>query len=450
MRFKALLQAKADTFKAMQAAREKVASAKTEADKSAARLEFTTLETQFDGILEDLKAEERLQEVERGMVAQSDAAAAVTARVAAAAGIQPATGIQMGRDNAQDDPKKGFRSHTEFLGKVMESSRYGRTDARLEPLRIKAAAGSDENSGNEGQFGAFLVPMGFSPTLLQVTPEDDPTAPLCTQVPMSNPMITIPARTDKDHTTSVSGGLVVTRKRETIAATSARMSLEQVALHANSAFGLSYATEEILVDSPISFVAIISAGFRDQFSAFLFNERLNGSGSGEPLGVMNSPCLVSVAKQTGQAAKTIVTENIDAMVAACWKYGRAIWLGNHDTFPQLQGLTRSVGTGGSIVNYLTYDPNGNAMLLGRPLFLSEYPQACGTVGDLVLGVWSEYLHGTYQPLESAESIHVRFETHERTFKFWLRDDGQPWWKAALKPKRGANNLSPFVVLATRA
>lgn len=443
MRLKALLQAKADTFKAMQVARDKVAAATTEEDKTASRLEFKALETKFDGILEDLKSEEKLQEIERGMQAQADATATETARATAAARVQ------MGRDLTLDDPKKGFRTQNEFLGKVMDSGQGRRTDARLEPLRVTAAAGSDEQSGNEGQYGAFLVPMGFSPTLLQLTPEDDPTAALVTPVPMSNPIVNIPARTDKDHTTSVTGGLVVTRKRETVAGTSARMSIEQVSLHANSVFGLSYSTEEILTDSPISFIAILSAGFRDQFASHLFNERLNGLGGGEPLGVLQSPCLVSVAKQTGQVTKTIVTENIDNMVAACWKYGRAIWLANHDTFPALQGLTRSVGVGGALVNYLTYDPNGQAMLLGRPLYFSEYPATLGTVGDLILGVWSEVLHGTYQPLESAESIHVRFETHERTFKFWLRDDSQPWWKAALKPKRGANNLSPFVALATR-
>jgi HK97 family phage major capsid protein len=443
-RYKSLLQAKADTFEKMKAIRTKLDDATlSDEDKTKLKADFKGLEAKFDGITEDLTAEQRFQERDREMQAVDDAAQAATRRAESAARVE------VGRNRSEDDPKKGFKSHREYLQKVMEAGRTGRVDARLEPLKVKAAAGSDEQSGNEGQFGAFLVPMGFSPTLLQLTPEDDPTASLVTPIPMSNPIVSIPARTDKDHTTSVTGGLIVTRKRETVAATAARMQMEQVALHANSIFGLSYATEEILVDSPISFIAILAAGFKDQFSSHLFNERLNGNGQGEPLGVMNSPCVVSVAKETGQITKTIVTENVDKMVAACWKYGRAIWLANHDTFPSLQGLTRSVGVGGSLVNYLTYDPNGNAMLLGRPIYFSEYPATLGTVGDLILGVWSEYLHGTYQPLESAESIHVRFETHERTFKFWLRDDGQPWWKASLKPKRGASNLSPFVTLATR-
>jgi HK97 family phage major capsid protein len=442
-RYKFLVQAHADTLKEIASIRDTITrEARVMTDDE--RTKVKALDAKLDTILEDLAIEKKAQDRERGMRAVDDANAA-TARAAEATAR-----VEVGRDNALDDPKKGFKSNQEFMRKVMDASlRPDRIDARLKPLQVKAAAGSDEQSGNEGQFGAFLVPMGFSPTLLQLTPEDDPTASLVTPIPMSLPTVTLPARTDKDHTTSVTGGLIVTRKRETIAATSARMQLEQVTLHANAVFGLSYSTEEILVDSPISFVAILTAGFRDQFTSHLFNERLNGLGQGEPLGALKSPCVVSVAKETGQATKTIVTENIDKMVAACWRYGRAIWLANHDTFPSLMGLTRSVGVGGSLVNYLTYDPNGQAMLLGRPIYFSEYPATIGTVGDLVLGVWSEYLHGTYQPLESAESIHVRFETHERTFKFWLRDDGQPWWKASLTPKRGASNLSPFVTLATR-
>lgn len=441
-RLRVLQQAHADTMRDMKAIRDLITkeSRVMTADE---RTKVKGFEQQLDDIAEETILEKKSQDRERAMRTADDAAVSATRTAEGNARIE------MGRNNHLDDPKKGFKSNAEFMQKVMESGLGKRTDARLEPLRVQAAVGSDEASGNEGQFGAFLVPMGFSPTLLQLTPEDDPTASLVTPLPMSLPTVSIPARTDKDHTTSVTGGLVVTRKRETIAGTSARMQLEQVALHANTVFGLSYSTEEILVDSPISFVAILSAGFRDQFASHLFNERINGLGGGEPLGVLNSGCLVSVAKETGQPTKTILTENIDKMVASSWRYGRAIWLGNHDTFPALQGLTRSVGVGGSLVNYLTYDPNGQAMLLGRPIYFSEYPATLGTVGDLILGVWSEVLHGTYQPLESAESIHVRFETHERTFKFWLRDDSQPWWKVPLTPKRGANKLSPFVALATR-
>ena len=53
-------------------------------------------------------------------------------------------------------------------------------------------------------------------------------------------------------------------------------------------------------------------------------------------------------------------------------------------------------------------------------------------------------------IQSAESVHVRFENHERTFKLWTRNCGAPWWRSALTPNKGANSLSPIVLLAARA
>ena len=88
------------------------------------------------------------------------------------------------------------------------------------------------------------------------------------------------------------------------------------------------------------------------------------------------------------------------------------------------------------------------MLLGRPVFFTEFAETKGTKGDLILGTWKEYIEGTYQTEQRAESIHVRFLEHERVFKFWLRNAGAPWWSAALTPKKGADSLSPFVVIAT--
>ena len=45
---------------------------------------------------------------------------------------------------------------------------------------------------------------------------------------------------------------------------------------------------------------------------------------------------------------------------------------------------------------------------------------------------------------------MRFLNHERTFKFWLENDGQSWWRSPLTPKESSETLSPIVVLQERA
>jgi HK97 family phage major capsid protein len=321
----------------------------------------------------------------------------------------------------------------------------GRESEQLHYLKIRSAAGADEQSTFSDPYGGYLVPIGFSPTMLQVDPEADPTMGRTTQVPMSVPQLSIPARVDKDHSSSVSGGLRVYRRAEADTVTASRMQMELISLRANPLMGLSYASEELLSDSPTSFVAIISAGFKDEFDSKVLDERLNGTRVGEFLGLMKSPALISV---TRAVANEISYVDILTMMSRCWGYRNAVWLCNHDTIPQLGQLNLQVGAGGSAIFVQSATQEIPSILMGKPLFFSEYLQTLGTVGDMLCVNWSQYLEATYQPLQSAESIHVRFAQNERAFRFTMRNDGAPWWRSPLTPRHSANTLSPYVALAT--
>lgn len=361
-----------------------------------------------------------------------------------------------------DSPSRGFKSPREFFAAVRDVTiRRAKMDDRLARLRVssdfRAAAGTDEQQGSTNAYGGFLVPEAFSPNLKALSPEIDPLSSRVMPVPMEAPTVKVPARVDKNHATSVSGGLRFYRRTETVAATTSRMEMELIRLTAEPLTGASFATEEILQDSALSFVALLERGFRDELPAKLMDERINGSGSsGEFLGVLNAtdaagtgPTL-SIAKETGQAAATINYTNIRKMRAKCWNYANAIWLANHDALVELTGLSHVVGVGGAPVWQTSAREGEPETLLGRPIVFTEFCKTVGTVGDILLGVWSEYLEGTYSPLEMAESVHVRFLEHERCFKFNLRNCGAPWWRSALTPKNSTSKLSPFVVLATRA
>jgi HK97 family phage major capsid protein len=354
------------------------------------------------------------------------------------------SGLEVGADLAASQL---YRTPREFLLEVIEAGQ-GRMSERLRPM---AAAGSDEQGTYADQYGGFLVPETFLPQLLTTDFDGDPTAGRTQQIPMATPTVRIPARVDKDHSSgSVSGGFTVARRIETAAATASRQSYELISMVANNLFGLAYATEEILTDSAVSFAALLQAGFRDQFASHLLDEKLRGTGVGEFEGILNTPSLVSVAKEGGQSADTIVYENVIKMRARCWGYANAFWLANHDTYPQLAQMSMDIGTGGSAVWQPSVVPDRPDMLLGRPIVFSEYAETLGDKGDLILANWSQYLEGTYQGMQQAASIHVRFLNHEQTFKFWMRNDGRSWWRTALTPRKGASTLSPFVTLDARA
>lgn len=401
-------------------------------------------------------------------------------------GVIGGAGITDVKTRAEDDPRRGFHSHNEFIGCVLAAAglrnREDVADERLRmlavgnggdkssseiafmlprawtPRGLQATVGSDEQGGYDYGRGGAAVPVTFLPGMLQLGFEGDPTVGRTRGVPMETPIVSLLARVDKDHSSSVSGGFTVTRRPETVDITASRTEMERVKLEASGLFGLAYATEELLTDSPMSFIAIIDAGFRDQFAHHLLNEKLRGMGGDQYLGILTALAGSSLGPTiaiTRDTSSDVKANDVVAMRARCWGYGNAIWIANHDCYPSVSKLAHVITDGGAtpvgagaITLYQTsLREDRPDMLLGRPIFYSEYASTLGSAGDLVLGNWSEFLEGLYQPLQSAESVHVRFVQHERTFKFWVRNAGAPWWRSALTPFQSTSTLSPFVVIA---
>ena len=438
------------TIAELLAAREqKLQAAKTLRDAAGANMTEEQAK-QVDALLaeaEDFKTQADKLKADADRIARLDAALADVP----ASPIPAGAGHHVQIEDKKSDPMFGFKAPADFLLAVVKHGRNeGRglkVDQRLAPLM--AVVGSDEQSGANDAYGGFLVPETLAPGLLSIPAELDPMAAMTQKVPMASPIVKINARVDKNHSKSVSGGLIVYRREQAESVTAKRMEAEQIQLNAHSLMGLSYATEEILVDSPVSFAALLEAGFRDEFTAKLHDERLNGSGVGQFLGILNSAALVTVAKEAGQAEDTVVFNNVLKMRARAWGYANAIWCANHDVLPQLAVMSIPVGTGGVPVFISSANPDIPDILFGRPIIFTEFCKTVGDVGDICLCNCSQYLEGTYQPIQGASSIHVRFVNHEQAFKFWMRNDGRPWWTSALTPKNSAATLSPFVTLAAR-
>lgn len=352
------------------------------------------------------------------------------------------------------DPMKGFRGHGDFLKAVAgHPANTSAKSARDERLKYLATAGTDEHQTGSDPYGGFLVPEGMAPGVATVADEGNvfTGAYSPTMITLDAPSFKVNAVVDKNHATSVTGGLTVSRRAETAAATSSRTKIEQVKFEATSRFGMGYATEEQLSDSPLAFASFIGSQFQREFTSSHVQELLRGTGVGEPEGIQNSPALVTVAKESGpQTADTIVGANLVKMRSRCWGYSDAIWVANHDTYPQLVSAHIS-GTNGDV---FLYQPGRGIdvpdTLLGRPIFFSEYAETLGDLHDIMLINPKAIYYGIYKPLESAESVHVRFLNHERAYKFWMRDDARSLWRAPLTPNKSASTLSPFVTLATRA
>lgn len=346
-----------------------------------------------------------------------------------------------------------FASLGEFGQAVAGAMRPGgRVDDRL--LQIRAAAtGAGEGIPSDS---GYLVQQDFNATLLKGMFDVSMIAQRCNRLPISQNSngIKLPLI---DETSRVNGsrwgGVQVYWAAEAGTVTATKPKFRQAELTLHKLFGLCHVTDELLQDAP-ALGAVLEQAFREEIAFKLDDAIVRGTGAGMPLGILNSGALVTVSKETGQAANTVHYENLVKMFARMPARNRrnAVWFINQEIEPQLFTMSLAVGTGGSAV----FMPAGGASaapfatLFNRPILPIEQASALGALGDIIFADPSFYLLADKGGIQTAMSIHLQFLYDEQTFRWILRADGQPMLASAITPYKGANTLSPFVTLAARA
>jgi len=304
--------------------------------------------------------------------------------------------------------------------------------------------------------GGFLVPTSISDTILQHQITQGQIVSRTQGVPISVGNTTSwNAIVGSDRSTAAGrfGGIRAYRTAEAGSFTGSQAAFERVALQLKKLTALVYLTDENIEDA--SQVASIVNGLVPQAITYkIESEMMTGDGVGQMEGILESASLVSVAKESGQVADTVLYENVINMYARLHAASRSnsVWLINQDIEPQLNAMSLAVGTGGVPV----YMPAGglsaspNATLMGRPVIAVEHASTLGDKGDILLADLSQYLYATKGGIKSAQSMHVNFTKEETAFRFSLRNDGKSWWKSAITPVNGSNTQSPFVTLDARA
>ena len=312
------------------------------------------------------------------------------------------------------------------------------------------ASGMSEGINAEG---GYLIPPEFSTALLTAIAQAGVIAPKCRNFPV-NRGLTMPFVNRSSQATSWTGGVTIYKPAEGVAKTATKPDLAQWDKTLSKMTAVVYATDELLNDSPIALETFLSTMVSTEMALTKDEDIINGSGAGEAQGIMNSPALISVTKESGQAATTINFTNVLKM----WSrlngpsMRNAVWLISQDSMQQIMQLSVVVGTGGApviVANATTALPNN---IFGAPIVWSPHCQTLGTTGDIILADFSQYVTITKagMGMETATSIHLKFLEDETAFRFVVRFNGAGWWSSAVTPKHGSSTVSPFVSLATRA
>lgn len=345
---------------------------------------------------------------------------------------------------AKDNEKRFSSFGEQLMAAYRAAMPGGKVDERLS---TRAASGLNESTPSDG---GFLVQQDFVTELLKRTYETGILASKVKKIPIStnaNGMKINAIDEDSRANGSRWGGVQTYWEGEADEITASKPKFRQMELSLKKLTGLCYATDELLQDAA-ALEAVIRQAFAEEFGFKIDDAILSGSGEGEPLGILNSGAIVTVAKEASQT-DTITVENLIKMWNRLWSRSRAnaVWYINQELEPYLYTLKIGdkpvyIPAGG-----LSEKPYGT--LFGRPVVPIEQCSAAGEVGDIILADIGQYLLIDKGGVKSASSIHVRFLYDENVFRFIYRVDGKPIWTKPLTPYKGSATVSPFVTLAKR-
>lgn len=331
---------------------------------------------------------------------------------------------------------------------------FAKAVMQRDPRLFNAAAGMGTSVGTDG---GFYVPPGFFAGLMDDSLTAEAIRPYATIVPMTSGSVSIPMFNTSNRSAGIAG-LEGKNTPEGATGTTQKAALREVGLTARKVSILVPTTTELLQDAPAVFSQMLHDAMLEAMGQTLDSWFISGNGAGVPLGILNAPCLVSVAKDSGQVAATLTPTNISGMVSrlAPGSWARSMWIVSPSALAQLFVLATVVKNvaGTENVGAVSHDffkvlPDGKFSLLGRPLIVSDRCQSLGTKGDIVLVDLKSYIVGIRQEAELLVDQSIGFKESEVWFRLNVRVDGQPSLAAPITPRVGSATLSPFVSLDTR-
>ncbi len=405
-------------------------------------VEFRALMTDIEKVEGDISTEERALEIEKRRNAPKP-----NQDLDLVDPNKKTAGLDTGEDRAALKPWKSFGE--QMVAVYRASLPEFTPDVRL----LRAATGLNEGVPSEG---GFLVQTDFSSVLINKTFEQGDILPRVRKIPISAnsnglKMFAVDETSRADGYRM--GGMLAYWAAEGGDKTASQPKFREMGLNLHKLIGLCYATDELLEDA-VALEALLMQAFPVEFDFKVQDAVINGTGAGQPAGILGSGAVVPVPKRGSQPANTILYGNITDMWSRLWIHARrnSVWLINQDVEPQLNEMSIPVGTGGAAAympaNGLADSPFST--LMGRPVIPIEQCQTLGTKGDIMLVDFSQYVMIDKGSIDAQSSIHVRFVNDETCFRFVYRCDGQSEWAAPMTPKNGTKTVSPFITLATRS
>jgi HK97 family phage major capsid protein len=364
------------------------------------------------------------------MKALSDRLEALTALIEKAPALKDAGYVAP--DSEED------HSDTKSFGDFLIAIRNGNTK-RIKSV-YKTALAEDA-----GATGGYLVPTQFvQPIMAAAEPFDVLRRAGATVVPMNAKGAEIPtldiATAPSAGDTAYAAGVVAYWGSEAADMNESEPRFRMIELVNHALNGYSIASNEVRADAATSVEALLTTLFGRAIGSKSNYAFFRGDGVGKPLGIMNSPALISASRS---AASTVALADLAQMMSDLLpgSWGKAAWFVNPSVIDQIIQLVSAP------LSWMENMRQGMPVsLLGLPLYVTGALPVLNTVGDILLVDPSYYLIGDRQGIDIAYSEHYKFISNQGTWRFNARLDGQPWLSSYVTLEDAATTVSPFVAL----
>ena len=345
---------------------------------------------------------------------------------------------------------KVFSSLGDQLKAIYAFRKEGVKDERLQQVN-NAVLGSNEGTGADG---GFALQTDFTDQILESAVEQSPLLNRLDRYTCSsaaNAMRWLSAD-ETDVSKSVFGGVQMYWASEGATVAASKPQFRELKMDLEKMMGFAYCTDEMLTDAAFM-TGFFGTAFTLAADRLLTESVISGDGVGKPLGILNSKAIITVDKESTQAAGTFLGANAIKMQARALPRNRdrLVWLMHPDAEELLPYLSIQSGEAAKFL----WNPEGGLgnfdtqRVLNKPVLFEDSCSALGSKGDINLVDPMYYILLTKGTAKQDWSVHVEFLTDQNCFRMVYRCNGAPKIEKPLTIKNSAKTRSPFVTLAAR-
>lgn len=309
--------------------------------------------------------------------------------------------------------------------------------------------------------GGFLVPE-FLRSQVMAYMTSAIVRPSAMVLPMGSLRLQVPTLDDPSQASSSQalGGMTFAWASEGAAIASSTPAFGRTVLEARKAAALITAPNELVDDAAGAFGDFLARVVAMGYSWFEDDAFFNGTGVGEPQGLINAPCAVATTRQSGSTVQFLDVVGMFKSLHPASK-GKGMtpgvtstaWLLSSSAMDQILELNYQVTIG---MTTTPIAPPGwfeagdgdqvGPSMLGLPAFVTDHQPALGTAGDVILADLSNYLIGDrMEMLVERSAAGPTFISDTSDFRVKARVDGRYWIQSAETTEAG-QQVSPVVVL----